>query len=108
MIQILGFKQLKQLRQLIHFQRHILNFFLKKRNIIINGIAKGSGMIAPNMATMLAFIFTNLDFKREHCNEKFQEIVDKTFNSITVDGDTSTSDMILFFLFNDNNAIQLN
>ena len=66
-------------------------------------------MIAPNMATMLAFIFTNLDFKREDCIEKFGEIVDKTFNSITVDGDTSTSDMILFFSVNDNNnSIKLN
>ena len=82
--------------------------FFEKSNIIINGIAKGSGMIAPNMATMLAFIFTNLDFKREHFKEKFQEIVDKTFNSITVDGDTSTSDMILFFSVNENNnAIKL-
>ena len=78
-------------------------FFFEKRNIIINGIAKGSGMIAPNMATMLAFIFTNLDFMREDCDEKLGEIVDKTFNSITVDGDTSTSDMILFFSVNDNN-----
>ena len=78
-------------------------FFFEKRNIIINGIAKGSGMIAPNMATMLAFIFTNLDFKKQECVEKFREIVDKTFNSISVDGDTSTSDMILFFSVNDNN-----
>ena len=81
---------------------HSENFFAKT-DIIINGIAKGSGMIAPNMATMLAFIFTNLAFKREEFREKFQEIVDKTFNSITVDGDTSTSDMILFFSVNDNN-----
>ena len=82
--------------------------FFERSNIIINGIAKGSGMIAPNMATMLAFIFTNFDFKREHFKEKFQEIIDKTFNSITVDGDTSTSDMILFFSVNDNNnAIKL-
>ena len=81
----------------------------KKRDIIINGIAKGSGMIAPNMATMLAFIFTNLDFKREDCSQKFREIVNKTFNSITVDGDTSTSDMILFFSVNDKkNSIKLN
>ena len=40
-------------------------FFFEKRNIIINGIAKGSGMIAPNMATMLAFVFTKLEFKKE-------------------------------------------
>ena len=75
----------------------------KKRDIIINGMAKGSCMIAPNMATMLAFIFTNLDFKREDCSQKFREIVNKTFNSITVDGDTSTSDMVLFFSVSDNN-----
>ena len=81
---------------------HSENFF-EKSNVIINGIAKGSGMIAPNMATMLAFIFTNFDFNREYLKEKFQKIVDKTFNSITVDGDTSTSDMILFFSVNDNN-----
>ena len=60
-------------------------------------------MIAPNMATMLAFIFTNLDFKEGGLWWKIREIVDKTFNSITVDGDTSTSDMILFFSVNDNN-----
>ena len=83
--------------------------FHKKRNIIINGIAKGSGMIAPNMATMLAFIFTNLDFKREDFREKFREIINKTFNSITVDGDTSTSDMVLFFSVNNsNNSTKLN
>ncbi len=81
---------------------HSENFF-ETRDIIINGIAKGSGMIAPNMATMLAFIFTNLEFKRKDFREEFQEIVNKTFNSITVDGDTSTSDMVLFFSVNDNN-----
>ena len=54
-------------------------------------------MIAPNMATMLAFIFTNLDFKREDCSQKFREIVNKTFNSITVDSDTSTSDTLMIF-----------
>ncbi len=67
------------------------------KNLIINGIAKGSGMIAPNMATMLAFIFTNVDFNKKTFKPTFFEIVKKTFNSITVDGDTSTSDMVLFF-----------
>ncbi len=70
---------------------------LKNKDFFINGIAKGSGMIAPNMATMLAFIFTNYQFERKYLRKKFIEIVDKTFNSITVDGDTSTSDMILLF-----------
>ncbi len=71
--------------------------FLGEGKFVINGIAKGSGMIAPNMATMLAFIFTNAQFERKIFESKFFEIVDKTFNSITVDGDTSTSDMVLFF-----------
>ncbi len=70
---------------------------LKNKDFFINGIAKGSGMIAPNMATMLAFIFTNYQFEKKYLKKKFIEIVDRTFNSITVDGDTSTSDMILLF-----------
>ena len=68
-----------------------------KEEIIINCIAKGSGMIAPNMATMLAFIFTNTEFKKNIIKKRFSEVVDKTFNSITVDGDTSTSDMVIIF-----------
>ena len=67
------------------------------KNVLINGIAKGSGMINPNMATMLSFIFTNVQFDSKLFKSKFYEIVDKTFNSITVDSDTSTSDMVLFF-----------
>ena len=66
-----------------------------KDRIFINGIAKGSGMIAPNMATMLGFIFTNADLSSASCKKKFKESVDKTFNSITVDSDMSTSDMVL-------------
>ena len=66
-----------------------------KDQIFINGIAKGSGMIAPNMATMLGFIFTNADLSSASCKKKFKKCVDKTFNSITVDNDMSTSDMVL-------------
>ena len=66
-----------------------------KKKIFINGIAKGSGMIAPNMATMLSFIITDANLNKSEFNKKFDEIVEKTFNSITVDSDTSTSDMVL-------------
>ena len=66
-----------------------------KDRIFINGIAKGSGMIAPNMATMLGFIFTNVDLSSADCKKKFKKCVDRTFNSITVDNDMSTSDMVL-------------
>ncbi len=63
-------------------------------NIInIGGIAKGSGMIHPNMATMLAFVFTDINIDQHLLDKTFKEVVDDTFNMITVDGDTSTNDM---------------
>jgi glutamate N-acetyltransferase/amino-acid N-acetyltransferase len=66
-------------------------------SLFINGIAKGSGMIQPNMATMLGFIFTNFDILSKKIETEFKKIINKTFNSISVDGDTSTSDMVLLF-----------
>jgi len=59
----------------------------------VAGVAKGSGMIAPNMATMLAFIVTDADASREYLSELIPHIADRTFNRVTVDGDTSTNDM---------------
>ena len=61
----------------------------------IGGISKGSGMIAPNMATMLAFITTDADISSELLQPLLMDIVDRTFNAITVDGDTSTSDQCI-------------
>lgn len=63
----------------------------------INGFAKGSGMIAPDMATLLAYIFTDADIPRNILQELLQQAVDKSFNAITVDSDTSTSDTVLAF-----------
>ena len=63
----------------------------------IIGTAKGSGMIMPNMATMLAFIFSDIPLKKETADEMFKDCVEKSFNSITVDGDTSTNDTAAFF-----------
>jgi glutamate N-acetyltransferase / amino-acid N-acetyltransferase len=60
-------------------------------------IAKGSGMIAPNMATMLAYAFTDAAIGHELLQEVVSEIADLTFNAITVDGDTSTSDTLMVF-----------
>jgi glutamate N-acetyltransferase/amino-acid N-acetyltransferase len=65
--------------------------------ITINGIAKGSGMIAPDMATMLAFIFTDAAIDAQALQSMLDETVQSTFNAITVDGDTSTSDTLLLF-----------
>jgi len=64
-------------------------------NIEIVGIAKGSGMIAPDMATMLGFIFTNANLPSEILQKILKTENEKSFNSITVDSDTSTSDTLL-------------
>ncbi len=61
------------------------------------GIAKGSGMIAPNMATMLAYVFTDAAVAAPLLQETLAGIADETFNCITVDGDTSTSDTLMAF-----------
>lgn len=61
----------------------------------IGGIAKGSGMIAPNMATMLAFITTDAQIPVDAMQTCLSEVAERTFNCITVDGDTSTNDMVI-------------
>lgn len=65
--------------------------------VTINGIAKGSGMIAPDMATMLSFVVTDLAVAPHILQQIVSGRVDETFNSITVDSDTSTSDTVLVF-----------
>ena len=65
--------------------------------IKISGIAKGSGMIAPNMATMLSFIFTDANIPSVFLKSILKKVVATTFNSITVDNDTSTNDMVAVF-----------
>ena len=65
--------------------------------IKISGIAKGSGMIAPNMATMLSFIFTDATIPSVFLKSILKRVVSTTFNSITVDSDTSTNDMVAIF-----------
>jgi len=67
------------------------------KKVKISAIAKGSGMIAPNMATMLAFIFTNANIPSAILKSLLAKNVGTTFNAITVDGDTSTNDMVGIF-----------
>jgi len=62
------------------------------KNITITGIAKGSGMIRPDMATMLAYIATDADVSSELLDQALKQAVNDSFNRITVDGDTSTND----------------
>ncbi len=65
--------------------------------VTINGIAKGAGMIAPDMATLLAFLFTDAAIEPQALRASLDAGVDDTFNAITIDGDTSTSDTLLIF-----------
>ena len=66
--------------------------YISGEKIIINGIAKGSGMIAPNMATMLSFVCTNANLSANFIKNALKEVNKKTFNMITVDNDMSTND----------------
>ena len=71
-----------------------LEFELHGREVNMGGIAKGSGMIHPNMGTMLAFIVTDAAIESALLQRTLKYCVDRTFNMITVDGDTSTNDMV--------------
>ena len=68
-----------------------------KATVTINGIAKGAGMIAPDMATMLSFIFTDAPIAAPALRVLLSEGVEDTFNAVTIDGDTSTSDTLVMF-----------
>jgi glutamate N-acetyltransferase/amino-acid N-acetyltransferase len=70
---------------------------LGKAKVTVCGIAKGAGMIAPDMATMLSFIFTDAPIEAKALQKLLSEGVEDTFNAVTIDGDTSTSDTLLFF-----------
>ncbi|MBC1418352.1 bifunctional glutamate N-acetyltransferase/amino-acid acetyltransferase ArgJ [Listeria fleischmannii] len=88
------------------FEEAILTTDTKKKQITIqetidgkcvtmSGVAKGSGMIHPNMATMLAFVTTDATISSENLQLLVKKLVDETFNQITVDGDTSTNDTVI-------------
>lgn len=68
---------------------------LKGKTVTIGGMCKGSGMIHPNMCTMLGFITTDAAIAKELLQEALKEVVQDTFNMVSVDGDTSTNDTVL-------------
>jgi len=72
-----------------------VRFKLGNNTVNIGAAAKGSGMICPNMATMLCFVTTDADIEAKALNSALKYCAEKSFNSITVDGDTSTNDMVL-------------
>ena len=69
----------------------------RQGKVTINGMAKGAGMIAPDMATMLAFVFTDAPIAAGALQSLLKSGVGDTFNAVTIDGDTSTSDTLLAF-----------
>ncbi len=75
----------------------VVKFTYKSKEITIYGFAKGSGMIAPNMGTMLAYIFIEAPLQKKDLKKILKKHIDSTFNSISVDGDTSTSDTVMLF-----------
>jgi len=70
---------------------------INNKKVKIYGIAKGSGMIFPNMATTLGYIFTDADLSNDILNKLLKKNIETTFNAITCDGDTSTNDMVSIF-----------
>jgi glutamate N-acetyltransferase / amino-acid N-acetyltransferase len=72
-----------------------VNFTLGGKEVRIGGMAKGSGMIHPNMATMLGLVTSDISISQELLKSALQQAVEKTFNMISVDGDTSTNDMVV-------------
>jgi glutamate N-acetyltransferase/amino-acid N-acetyltransferase len=76
------------------------SFQVNNKKINIAGIAKGSGMVFPNMGTMFGFIFTDANISPSILNYFLKKNIEETFNAISVDGDTSTNDMVLLFSTN--------
>ncbi|MCQ6254390.1 bifunctional ornithine acetyltransferase/N-acetylglutamate synthase [Methanocaldococcus sp.] len=81
-----------------------VEFEVNGKKVRIGGIAKGAGMIHPNMATMLCFITTDIIIDKENLTKILKRVVDKTFNNISVDGDTSTNDTV-FILANGRSGV---
>ena len=75
----------------------IKNINLENKSFKIYGVAKGSGMIQPNMGTMLVYIFIECEVSKKLMSRLLKNNLDNTFNSITVDSDTSTSDTLMMF-----------
>ena len=84
-----------------------ISFAINGNNVTLSGIAKGSGMIRPDMATMLSFIVTDIGASKEELYNCLDIAVNQSFNRITVDGDTSTNDACTLSA-TDQSSVQLN
>ena len=76
-------------------KRAAVEAFVGGKNIILSGMAKGSGMIHPNMGTMLSFIATDVNISKELLQKALKDSIEDSYNMISVDGDTSTNDMVV-------------
>jgi len=76
-------------------KQHAVRIDIGGRQVTVGGMAKGSGMIHPNMATMLCFITTDVAVSPGYLKECLSYAVDRSFNMVTIDGDTSTNDMLI-------------
>lgn len=87
-----------------------IEFTLDNKPVVISGMSKGSGMIHPNMATMLGFILTDTSISKEMLQKALKDSVEDSFNMISVDGDTSTNDMVMILANGaaDNSSISTN
>lgn len=83
-------------------------FDIDGTTVTLTGIAKGSGMIKPNMATMLSYIATDANIDKELLNDCLKSTVEFSFNSITVDGDTSTNDSCVLIATGESGAAMIN
>ena len=82
--------------------------YIGKKLVKIYGIAKGSGMIFPNMATMLGFIFTDASISSSVLKKLLKKNISNTFNAISCDGDTSTNDMVSIFATGEASNVEIN
>ncbi len=82
--------------------------YIGKKQVKIYGLAKGSGMIFPNMATTLGFIFTDAKISTNILKQLLRKNISKTFNAISCDGDTSTNDMVSIFATGEANNSEIN
>lgn len=91
-------------------KKFCVEFFIGEKKCTIGAIAKGSGMIHPNMATMLGFITTDANIDNDALDKALIDATNKTFNMISVDGDTSTNDMVCILAngLSENDTIKLN
>lgn len=85
----------------------VARFSVEGKEVVVSGVAKGSGMIQPDMATMLAFVSTDIEATSDALKAALVKAVDHTFNAITVDGDMSTNDTVLL-LANGESGVGLN